>query len=126
MAAIVDCDGPAHARETMFRRCILESSIGGVDKAPEELPESIISEVGKLMGGLDPQADIQLSLDCPNCGHHWQITFDIATFFWKEISAQAKRLMLEVHELAQAYGWRESEILSMSPTRRQFYLEMVS
>jgi hypothetical protein len=31
----------------------------------------------------------------------------------------------DVHELASAYGWRESEILALSPQRRQAYLELV-
>jgi len=53
------------------------------------------------------------------------MTFDIASFFWAEICVQAKRLLREVHTLARAYGWREMDILSMSPARRQFYLEMV-
>jgi hypothetical protein len=33
--------------------------------------------------------------------------------------------MLDVHTLASAYGWSESEILSLNPARREFYLEMV-
>jgi hypothetical protein len=33
--------------------------------------------------------------------------------------------MREVHRLARVYGWREADILSMSASRRQFYLEMV-
>jgi hypothetical protein len=28
-----------------------------------------------------------------------------------------------VHALASVYGWSEKEILSLSPARRQFYLE---
>jgi len=31
----------------------------------------------------------------------------------------------DVHTLARAYGWRERDILTLSPTRRQFYLNMV-
>jgi hypothetical protein len=31
----------------------------------------------------------------------------------------------EVHTLAWAYGWREADILAMSPARRQFYIELV-
>jgi hypothetical protein len=30
-----------------------------------------------------------------------------------------------VHTLAQAYGWREVDILSMNAWRRQAYLEML-
>jgi hypothetical protein len=51
--------------------------------------------------------------------------FDIVSFLWTEIAAEAKRLLREVHILASAYGWREADIFSLSPLRRQFYLEAV-
>jgi hypothetical protein len=44
---------------------------------------------------------------------------------WAEIEVRAKRLLLEVHLLATAYGWSEAEILSLNAQRREFYLEMV-
>ena len=78
------------------------------------------------MAEADPQADIQLALSCPACGHQWLSTFDIVSFFWSEINAWAYRILREVHILASAYGWREADILAMSPYRRQLYLEMVS
>jgi hypothetical protein len=34
-------------------------------------------------------------------------------------------LLTEVHRLAQAYGWREAEILALSEARRHAYLELV-
>ena len=69
---------------------------------------------------------LELALSCPSCRHQWQATFDIVSFFWSEINAWAHRSLQEVHTLALAYGWREADILAMSPWRRQFYLKMVS
>jgi hypothetical protein len=34
-------------------------------------------------------------------------------------------VLREVHILASAYGWREDDILAMSPARRRIYLEML-
>jgi hypothetical protein len=48
------------------------------------------------------------------------------SFFWNEIEAWACRVLHDVHTLAGAYGWSEREVLRLSPTRRQMYLEMVS
>ena len=73
----------------------------------------------------DPQADVQLNLSCPACNHHWQSVFDIVSFFWSEIHAWAQRTLREIHALASAYGWREADILALSPRRRQLYLEMI-
>ena len=77
------------------------------------------------MEEMDPQGDILLDISCISCGHSWKIVFDIVTFFWTEIDAWAHRILREVHDLAKAYGWREADILAMSPWRRQIYLEMV-
>jgi hypothetical protein len=77
------------------------------------------------MAEADPLADIQLGMTCPFCDHRWRVVFDIVSFLWTEIEAWAWRMLADVHTLAQAYGWGEREILTLSPTRRQFYLDMV-
>jgi hypothetical protein len=74
----------------------------------------------------DPAAEISLRLTCPACAYEWELLFDIAEFFWTEISAQAQRLVREIDALARAYGWTEREILSLPAQRRQTYLEMLA
>jgi hypothetical protein len=73
----------------------------------------------------DPGADVRIGLSCPACQHGWTLGFDIVSFIWGEIEDWAQRLLADVHVLAQAYGWSERDILALSPTRRQLYLEMV-
>jgi hypothetical protein len=51
--------------------------------------------------------------------------FDMLAYFWSEIQMGARRLLREIHVLASAYGWRESEILTLSAARRRAYLELV-
>ena len=51
---------------------------------------------------------------------------DVAAFFWTELNAWAVRLLREIHALASAYGWREADILALSPKRRDLYLELIS
>ena len=78
------------------------------------------------MAKADPQADVQFALTCPQCGHNWSSSLDVASYVWSEISARAIRLFNDVHALASAYGWRETDILSMSAARRQIYLELAT
>jgi hypothetical protein len=78
------------------------------------------------MSRADPQADVRLALTCPACRHQWRSIFDIVTFFWIELDVWARRTLRDVHALARAYGWREADILALSPQRRQCYLEMIS
>ena len=61
---------------------------------------------------------------CPACGHDASITFDVVSYLWNEIDEWAKRVLVEVHVLAAAYGWSERDVLALSPRRRRLYLEM--
>lgn len=126
LAAVVGGRDPATARGLLVQRCVLQASRDGVPVATSELSADEIAELAQRMSECDPQAEVLLDLRCPSCDQAWQALFDIVTFLWAELAAQAKRLLREVHTLARAYGWHESEILSMSARRRQFYLEMAT
>src|SRR5262249_10225746 len=112
------------ARRILATHCLLRAEHNGepIDAA---LPDALIEAMAAQMAEHDPQAEIVLAVVCPNCQRQWTLLFDIASFFWTKIDLQARRLLYEVHQLAQAYGWREADILAMSPIRRQLYLEMV-
>jgi len=107
----------------LFARCVRQTNGDEVDLAslPDEVSEAVVAEIARR----DPQGDIQFDLVCPDCSHEWEAIFDIVTFAWNEISVWACRLLRQVHMLAAAYGWREAEILALSPFRRQMYLEML-
>jgi hypothetical protein len=107
-----------NSREQLLDRCLLNGR--------DHLPDQVVSSVIELMSRADPMADIQLALNCSSCGCKWEAPFDIVAFLWREINAAARGLLREVHTLASAYGWTESEILALSPARRRFYLERVS
>ncbi|MBD2253361.1 phage baseplate protein [Nostoc parmelioides] len=113
------------AYRSLIERCVLQISQAGTPVSWEALPPEMIEQLAQHISDCDPQAEVLLDLDCPNCQHRCQAIFDIVAFFWAELDALAKRLLQEVHTLAKAYGWDEAKILSMTATRRQFYLDMV-
>ncbi|HEX4954425.1 MAG TPA: phage baseplate protein [Thermoanaerobaculia bacterium] len=90
-----------------------------------QLPPELVEAAMARLAEADPQADVELALACPGCGHGWLAGFDITTFFWREIEAWALRTLREVHVLASAYGWAEREILALSAWRRSAYLQLV-
>lgn len=117
--------GAAGGRRRLLERCLLSSARAGVECAAADLPDEVLEAVAAEMGRADPQADVQLSLTCPDCGRRWDSPFDIVSYFWGELHAWAQRVLREVHALATAYGWREADILALSPLRREIYLQMV-
>lgn len=113
---------PASARRALFDRCLVE-----VQPASDaRLPPPVIDAVLQKMSEADPQANIRLALNCPDCAHRWEAAFDIASFFWAELDHWARHTLREVHGLASAYGWSERDILAMSAWRRRAYLGMAS
>lgn len=106
--------------------CILDSQCSGEDCKVEELPDKVIQALNQQMEAEDPQADIRIRLNCPNCSHQWGVRFDIVNYLWTEINHWAERMLVDVHKLARTYHWAEHDILNMSPVRRQLYLGMVS
>jgi hypothetical protein len=120
-----DLDLPANRRR-LLERCLLNVRCNGEVVPFDELPAELKTAVSDRMAERDPQADVQLSLACPDCGHRWQAPFDILSYFWAEIHVWATRLLRDIHTLASAHGWREADILALSPWRRQAYLEMIN
>ena len=126
LATVVSCESVQSAHSLIVQRCVLKATANGKPITAEKLPIEVINKLVERMAECEPQAEILLDLQCPACSHKWQMIFDTATFVWKEISMRAKRLLREVHILASAYKWRETDILSMSPVRRKYYLDMVT
>ena len=125
LIALQDVSDVESVRRELAGRCILAATWGGVEIPAGELPGDLLAALADAMSARDPQAEMLLDLMCPACGGQWQVIFDIAAFFWAELAAEAKRLLREVDALARGYGWREADILALSPRRRQAYLELV-
>ena len=113
-------------RRRLLERCLLNARRNGEAVPFDELPAELRIAVSDRMAETDPQADVQLSLACPDCGHRWLAPLDIVSYLWAEIHEWATRLLRDIHTLASAYGWREADILALSPWRRQAYLEMIN
>jgi hypothetical protein len=126
LEAIAEIAEPAAAQRVVLRRCIEAATFDGAAVSFSDLPADLLAVVAARMEEADPQANVQLNLTCVRCGKQWQAVFDIESFLWAELTRWAERLLLDVHQLARAYGWREADILAMSPHRRRFYLDLLS
>lgn len=114
------------AQTTLLQRCVRSASHQGESVSAGDLPEPVVRAIVDRMAQADPQAEIQVALSCPACEHEWLSLFDIVSYLWSEINGLALRLLQEIHQLATAYGWREADILALSPWRRRVYLQMSS
>jgi hypothetical protein len=111
---------PVDPRHFLAQKCLL------IPQTVPALPQDLVDHVSDLMGEQDSHANIHLDTNCASCHHEWEVPFDIVSVVWTELSAWAQRLIGEIHVLASSYGWNESEILALTPVRRQIYLSILS
>jgi len=118
-------EAPDQRRDQLLKCCLLSAKRNEVPVEADQLSPEVAEAAAQDLAEADPLADIRIKILCPSCGHAWRAAFDIVEFLWAEVEAWAGRVLNEVHTLASAYGWCERDILALSPTRRQFYLDMV-
>lgn len=114
------------ALSLLRQRCLTVADRDGQSVPANEWPAAVLEAATEHLARLDPLADVQLRMDCPACAHRWHADFDIVRFLWHELNTWAIRTLQEVHQLASAYGWREIDILALSPWRKKVYLELIS
>lgn len=122
---IAAAEAKVDAQQHLLESCLLHTYFGQAECAVSQLPATVKTAIVEQMAKVDAQADIEIQLTCPECSKQWAASFDIVTFLWRELHNWAGRTLREVHQLASAYSWREADILAMSATRRQLYLEML-
>jgi hypothetical protein len=119
VAHVVAANAPASAATDLLDRCRMPGP-----EQPEWTGE-LIEAVERSLASADPLAETRLALSCPSCAREWDDALDAGGFLWAEVESRARRVLWEVHTLASAYGWTESESLALSDARRAMYLEIV-
>jgi hypothetical protein len=128
LARIAVQAGERDAAPQLLNLCLVgrEAAEGLEDTGPAKAwSEEELELIGSRLAQADPLAEILLDFQCPACQESFEEALDLASFFWSELEGRARRLLLDVHALASAYGWSEAEILALSQPRRNFYLRQV-
>jgi hypothetical protein len=122
LAAVAHERDAARGARQLLERCLLDAGRGGASA----LSDIALREVEDALEAADPNADLAFDVCCEACGHVGLVQLDAGAVLWDEIEARARALLGEVHLLAAAYGWTESEILALGAERRASYLSMVA
>jgi hypothetical protein len=116
---------PERQKASLLANIVSLASKAGQSCTTSELPDSVIAAIEHLLEERDAEVAMSLQVHCDACGEEWGAPFDVASYLWTEIERWASRLLWEVHLLARAYAWKESDLLAMSPWRRRRYLELL-
>lgn len=123
LIALTESQRPA-LDDVLLKRCL---DIVGVEQSHlvKALQPETERKLLERMAALSPQVDLNFQLSCPNCNTAWELPFDILQYLWEEIDTWANRILGEVASLASHFGWTESEVLSLSRKRRNYYLNYI-
>jgi hypothetical protein len=124
LAAIAVERDPDRAARRLFERCWLRDDVDGDDDVV--LEGEAMRAIEDALEDADPNADLAFDVRCEACGHCGTAQLDPGELLWDDITARARVLLAEVHQLAYAYGWSEKDILALAPERRASYLAMVA
>lgn len=116
--------GPGAPR-ALLSACIADIQRDGAPLGLDDLDPDTVAAVGDAMAEADPRADLRAAMQCPSCSAEWCARFDIVAYLWEELGAWVRQLLADVHVLARSYGWREEDVLALSPWRRRYYINLV-
>jgi hypothetical protein len=81
--------------------------------------------VSASISAMDPLVDFSVSCHCPACGTPNEVAIDLEVMALERLAARQTALVHEVHRFASSYGWTESEVLAVPPSRRAQYLRLI-
>lgn len=92
------------------------------EPGPAELP--LPAEVHSAVEQLCGAAVVGVRAECPNCSATVRAELDLVDLLATGLADQAAAILDAVAQIAAAFGWPESDILALSPLRREYYLTL--
>jgi hypothetical protein len=105
----------AEAIHTMIASLLMDGDVHVGDEAA----------LSKSLAAQDPLVAFTVACACPACGVANEVAIDLEAVALGRLAARQRALLREVHSLASQYGWTESQVLAVPPTRRSRYLELI-
>ena len=109
---------PASRADAM--RMMLDSLV----LAGQALPDDEAA-VSASIASLDPLVDFSVLCQCPACGTPNEVAVDLEALALVRLAGRQRALLHEVHRFASAYGWTESDVLTVPRARRARYLAFI-
>ncbi len=92
---------------------------------PAAIPLAVARRISRAMYALAPSLGGPVTARCPGCDGDVVLHFDPVTYTLTELRYAAGDLYEQVHLLASAFGWPESDILLMPRRRRARYAAII-
>lgn len=114
--------GRRDAREVILCRCGRHPDGRTLD--PHALTVDDLAAIDAALESLAGAAFPTIGTQCPGCGRTVTGVIDAGALLWERVRTAAPAVLADVAALAGAYGWSESDVLALSPSRRSAYLRL--
>lgn len=112
------------AAQSLFQRCVLQVEVAGQEGSVGTLGPDVRQALAQAIDDLEPLASLEFQLGCAECGHSFLAPLDLGSVTFAELRHRAEQVLADVAALAHAYGWREADVLALTPMRRAAYLQL--
>lgn len=90
--------------------------------SPSGLSPAELEALGTELSSRDPQAEVELELSCPECGHGFTAALHADRMLQSELASRRTDFETGVSLMAMHYHWSEREILDLPISRRRRYV----
>jgi len=90
------------------------------------IPEDWVDALADELARHDPLTALELPVRCPACEATTTIEFNLEEELLVRLRARQLATLRDIHTLASAYHWSESEILKLPEWRRRQYLTQIA
>jgi hypothetical protein len=118
----MQANAPAH-------ESLAASLVEGVAGVPEGVQPpalaALLPALDDAFEAHDPLTALCLQAACPACAHENTLACDLESMLVDGFARAQSRMLDDVLQLAQAFHWREADILAMPQWRRRHYLNQL-
>jgi hypothetical protein len=101
--------------------------INGVAPATDwRMPRAWLATIAVALGEHDPFTVFTVETRCPHCSQAVSVALDFEGLLLSLLAGKQARILQQIHRIASVYHWSESDILSLSDWRRDYYLERIN
>jgi hypothetical protein len=111
--------------ETRATAALLARCTGLDQDELDRLGAAACEEIEAAMEQRAPQADVEIEVNCPECGRSFSGRSSWPLHCLVDVANQAARVEREVHVLAWHYHWSEADILSLPRAKRRRYIDLI-
>lgn len=118
---LLESSAAAASDERRYARDVLVA-INDAPPAPDWQPSTaVVDAIGDALDALDPLTALSLPVSCPYCEARIAVDIDLEALALARLRQTQRALLDDVHRLAHAYAWAETDILNLPAWRRAFY-----